>query len=139
MCPHDSNHNGRWYKTCRLKRVITYNSENSVQTVSIIGITCILLQLGLLQRTRLHTSLLEETVEEMSETIEKPSIMRTFALTLIVKSIFFHENGLSLIVFKSSNLKCVICCNSENSVQTVIINGNMCILWQTYVLNVFLH
>ena len=49
-----------------------------------------------------------------------------------------HENSVSLRVLNTCSLKRFISCNSDNWVQTVIIIGNACILWQHNVLNVFL-
>ena len=49
-----------------------------------------------------------------------------------------HKNSVSLRVLNTYSLKRFISCNSDNSVQTVIIIGNSCISWQHHLLNVFL-
>ena len=67
--------------------------------------------------------------------IEKTGFIRTFALIVVVQSVFLHENNVSLRCFTTYSLKRFISCNSDNIMQTVIIIGNMCILWQIYVLN----
>ena len=48
------------------------------------------------------------------------------------------KNSVSLRVLNTYSLKRFISCNSDNSVQTVIIIGNACISWQHHLLNVFL-
>ena len=48
-----------------------------------------------------------------------------------------HENSVSLRCFTTCIVRRFIDCNSDNSVQTVIIIGNTCSLWQNHVLNVF--
>ena len=48
-----------------------------------------------------------------------------------------HKNSVSLRVLNTYSLKRFISCNSDNSVQPVIIIGNACILWQHHLLNVF--
>ena len=50
---------------------------------------------------------------------------------------FPHENSVSLCCITICSLRRFIDCNSDNSVQTVIIIGNTCSLWQNHVLNVF--
>ena len=63
--------------------------------------------------------------------------MCTFAVILVVWSMFPYENGVSLNLFTTSSLQRFISYNSDNIVQTVIIIGDMCILWQNHALNVF--
>ena len=70
--------------------------------------------------------------------IERTCIIDTFALILVVYSIFPHENSVSLRVLNTCSLKRLIWCNSDNSVQTDIFIGSTCSLGQTHVLNEFL-
>ena len=49
-----------------------------------------------------------------------------------------YENSVSLRFCTTCSLKRFIRCNSDNSVQAVIINGNTCILRHNHVLNVLL-
>ena len=70
--------------------------------------------------------------------IEKTYCIRTFALILEVKSMFPYENSVSLRFCTTCRLRRFISCNNDNSVQTVIINGNTCILRHKHVLNVLL-
>ena len=51
---------------------------------------------------------------------------------------FPHENSFSSSIFTTSRLKRFISCDSDNSVDTVIVIGNTFILSETPVLNVFL-
>ena len=50
---------------------------------------------------------------------------------------FPHENSVSLCCITICSLRRFIDCNSDNSVQTVKIIGNTCILWQNHILNMF--
>ena len=70
--------------------------------------------------------------------IEKTCVIHTFALILVASTMFPDENDVSLRVLNTCSLKRLISCNSDNCVQTVIIIGNTCILWQHHVLNVLL-
>ena len=70
--------------------------------------------------------------------IEIKYCIRTFALILEVKSMFPYENSVSLRFCTTCSLRRFIRCNSDNSVHTVIINGNTCILGHKHVLNVLL-
>ena len=49
-----------------------------------------------------------------------------------------NENRVSLLVFTTYNLNRFISCNSDISVETVIITGNTLVLWENHYLNVFL-
>ena len=49
-----------------------------------------------------------------------------------------YENSVSLPFCTNCCFVRIIGCNNDNSVQTVIINGNTCILRHNHVLNVFL-
>ena len=49
-----------------------------------------------------------------------------------------YENSVSLRFCTTCSLRRLIGCNSDNSVQTVIINGNTCIVRHKHVLNVLL-
>ena len=49
-----------------------------------------------------------------------------------------YENSVSLRFCTTCSLRRFIRCNSDNSVQTVIINANTCILRHNHVLNVLL-
>ena len=51
---------------------------------------------------------------------------------------FPNENSVSLPVFTTCSLKRFISCNSDISVETVIIIGNTFFLWENHYLNVFL-
>ena len=51
---------------------------------------------------------------------------------------FSNENSVSLRVFTTCSLNRVISCNSDISVETVIIIGNTFVLWENHYLNVFL-
>ena len=51
---------------------------------------------------------------------------------------FSNENSVSLRVFTTCSLNRVISCNSDISVETVIITGNTFVLWENHYLNVFL-
>ena len=70
--------------------------------------------------------------------IEKTCFIHTFALILVVSTMFSHENDVSLRFINTCNLKRFISCSSDNCVQTVIIIGHACSLLQNHVLNVFL-
>ena len=70
--------------------------------------------------------------------IEKTCFIPTFALILVAESSFPHENSVSLRCFTTYSLTGFISCNSDNSVQTVIIIGNMYSLWENHVVNMFL-
>ena len=70
--------------------------------------------------------------------IEKTGFILTCALIVVVQSLCPNENNVTLRCFTTYSLKRFISCNSDNSVQTVIIIGNMCILWQHHVLSRFL-
>ena len=50
---------------------------------------------------------------------------------------FPHENSVSLLVFTTCSLNRFISCNSDISVETVIIIGNTFVLWENHYLNVF--
>ena len=54
-------------------------------------------------------------------------------------NIFSTENSVSLHYFTTCSLKRFISCNSDNSVEKIIIIGNMFILWDKHVLNGLLH
>ena len=69
---------------------------------------------------------------------EKICFIRTFALNLAVYSMFPYKNSVSLRFLHTCSLKRYISCNSDNSMQAVIIIRNACILRQQHVLNVFL-
>ena len=69
---------------------------------------------------------------------DRTCIIDISALILVVYSIFPRENSVGVPVLNTCSLKRLIRCNSDNSVQTVIIIGNACILWQHHLLNVFL-
>ena len=49
-----------------------------------------------------------------------------------------NENSVSLLVFTTCSLNRFISCNSDSSVETVIIIGNTFVLWENHYLNVFL-
>ena len=49
---------------------------------------------------------------------------------------FPHENSGSFIVFNTCSLNRFISCNSDISVETVIIIGNTFVLWENHYLNV---
>ena len=51
---------------------------------------------------------------------------------------FPNENSVSLRVFTTCSLNRFISCNSDISVETVIITGNTFVLWENHYLNVFL-
>ena len=51
---------------------------------------------------------------------------------------FPNENSVSLRVFTAYSLNRFISCNSDISVETVIITGNPLVLWENHYLNVFL-
>ena len=70
--------------------------------------------------------------------IETTCVISTFALILLVKLMFSHENSVSLRFLNTCSLKCIISSNSDNSAQTVIIIVNSSSLWQNHVLNVIL-
>ena len=61
--------------------------------------------------------------------IEKTCFIRTFPL---------NENSVSLRVFTTCSLKRCISCNSDISVETVIIIGNTFGPWENLYLNMFL-
>ena len=69
--------------------------------------------------------------------IENTCSIRTFVLYLEVYSMFPYENSVSLCLLTTCSFKRFISGNSDNSVETVIIIGNTCILWQDHVLKVF--
>ena len=86
-----------------------------------------------LQRTRLHTTLLPanllEMLDEMSENHWENVYYPYFALILAGYSMFPNMNIVCLSSYKICSLKGLISCNSDNSLQTVIIIGHMYILW----------
>ena len=49
-----------------------------------------------------------------------------------------NENSVSLLVFTTCSLNRFISCNSDISVETVIITGNTFVLWENHYLNVCL-
>ena len=51
---------------------------------------------------------------------------------------FPNENGVSLLVFTTYSLNRFISCNSEISVETVIMIGTTFVLWENHYLNVVL-
>ena len=70
--------------------------------------------------------------------IDKICIMCISALIVVVYSRYPCKNSISLRFYKTCILKRFISCNSDNSVETVLIIGNTYILWQNHVLNMFL-
>ena len=70
--------------------------------------------------------------------IEKTSIMSALALSLVVWSMFPHENSTSLLCYNRCSFTWFTSCDSENSLKSVIIIGKTYIPWSTDVLNVCL-
>ena len=70
--------------------------------------------------------------------IEKTCFTRTFALIVIVQSMFPVKIALVYIFTLFAALKRFLSCKRDNSVQTVMIFGTTFFLWPNLVLNVFL-
>ena len=69
--------------------------------------------------------------------IQETCCISTYALILVVQSMFPHENSVVSRYFTTCSLKRFISCNSDNSVQTVIITGNTYFPWQHQVIKGF--
>ena len=171
MFPNENSVSLCLFTTWSLKYFISCNSDNSVETVIIIGNTFLLWdkhvinmvllwisnykhclamkplssvvvsvvayldQLGLLQWPNICCRSMSKKYVKF---IETTCFIRTCTLILVVYSMFPHENSVSLRFFNTSRLKRFITCNSDNSVETVIIIGNTFILWDKHYLNVCL-